>query len=211
MADTSFVGESATALAAFLTRLKTDEEARKRAQRRGGAAALVAVLHISVIFFLLQADWIPRVRARPPAEAPLLWLLLPKAPGMSKLEQQRSQKPAAREAPKVYTLPITLPPPSPNNAITDPALALGRALACEANSFEYLTPEGRANCRRIPWNYRYDKDGMIVLDTHYKPPEPKPTAADIMAHERNTADPCAIAKMSGTECIDKVIYGNHLP
>lgn len=208
MADTSFVGESATALAAFLTRLKTDEEARKRAQRRGGAAALVAVLHISVIFFLLQADWIPRVRARPPAEAPLLWLLLPKAPGMSKLEQQRSQKPAAREAPKVYTLPITLPPPSPNNAITDPALALGRALACEANSFEYLTPEGRANCRRIPWNYRYDKDGMIVLDTHYKPPEPKPTNADIMARERIEGPACPENVDPNAPCLSKVIGGH---
>jgi hypothetical protein len=167
----------------------------------------VAVLHILVIFLLLQADWIPVVRARPPAEAPLLWLLLPKAPGTSKPEQQRSQKPASREAVKVYTLPITLPPPSPN-AITDPALALGRALACEANSFEYLTPEGRASCRRPPWNYRYDKDGMIVLDTQYKPPEPKPTNADIMARQRIEGPVCPENVDPNAPCLSSVIQGH---
>ena len=208
MADTSFVGESATALAAFLTRLKTDEEARKRAQRRGGAAALVAVLHISVIFFLLQADWIPRVRARPPAEAPLLWLLLPKAPGVPKAiqqQQQHSQKEAPREKPIFYSLPITLPPRP--DAI-DPGLLLGQALACGASSFEYLTPQGRANCRRPPWNYTYARDGTIVLNTQYKRPEPKPTPADVLAHERYTAPSCPEYVDPNAPCISSNIGGH---
>jgi hypothetical protein len=207
VADTSFVSESATALAAFLTRLKTDEEARKRALRRGVAAVFVAVLHIAIIFFLLQAEWIPGLRAKRPTEAPLLWLLLPKVPGTPKVVQQRSQKEVPSEAPMVYRLPIITLPPSPN-AITDPALALGQALACGANSFEYLSPEGRSRCRRPPWNYTYDKNGTIVLDTHYKPPEPKPTNADIMARERIEGPSCPENVDPNAPCLSRVIGGH---
>jgi hypothetical protein len=207
VADTSFVGESAATLAASLTRLRTNEDARERAVRRGVAAAAVAVLHVAMIFVLIQTDWIPSLRARAPAEAPLLWLLLPKAPSAPKAEQQRSQKPAPREAFKTYTLPITLPPPPPSNAITDPALALGQALACGANSFEYLTPQGRANCRRPPWNYTYARDGTIVLDTQYKPPEPKPTPAEVMQLERYTAPTCPSNVDPNAPCLSRIIHG----
>ena len=150
------------------------------------------------------------MRARLPAEAPLLWLLLPKAPGAPKIVPQHSQKELSSETPPmIYSLPITLPP-SPN-AITDFGLALGQALACGANSFEYLSPQAQARCKRVPWHYTYDRYGTIVLDTQYKPREPeqhKTSGAEALAHERNTADPCLAAKAAGVECIDKIITGN---
>jgi hypothetical protein len=205
VADTFFVGKSAATLAASLMRLRTDEDARLRAVRRCVAAAAVAVLHAALIFVLLQADWIPGLLTKPPTEAPLLWLLLPKAPGTPKVEQQRSLKGTPREAPVIYSLPITLPPPR-SDAI-DPGLLLGQALACGANSFEYLTPQGRANCRRPPWNYTYARDGTIILNTQYKRPEPKPTPADVLAHERYTAPSCPENVDPNAPCISGIIGG----
>jgi hypothetical protein len=188
-------------------RLRADEDARRRAVRRCAVAAVVAALHAALIFFLIQADWIPGLRPRLPIKAPLLWLLLPKAPGTPKVEQQRSLKETPRVAPVIYSLPITLPPPPRSDAI-DPALALGQALACGANSYEYLTPQGRANCRRPPWTYTYAKDGTIVLNTQYQRPEPKPTPADVLAHERYTAPSCPEYVDPNAPCISGIIGGH---
>jgi hypothetical protein len=101
-----------------------------------------------------------------------------------------------------YSLPITLPP-SPN--AIDPGLLLGQALACGANSFEYLTPQGRANCRRPPWNYTYARDGTIVLNTQYKPPEPKPTPAEVMQLERYTTPECPTNVDPNAPCLSKIL------
>ena len=205
MADTSFVGESAATLAASLMRLRTDEEARRLALRRGAAAAAVGVLHVAFIFMLIQTELISSLHIRPHAEPPLLWLLLPRAPGAPKVMQQRSQKEAPYERPAFYSLPITLPP-SPN--AIDPGLLLGQALACGANSFEYLTPEGRARCRRPPWNFTYARDGTIILDTQYRRPEPKPTPAEVLAHERYTAPSCPESVDPNAPCISGIIGGH---
>ena len=173
--------------------------------RRGGAAIAVAVLHVLFVFMLIEASWIPSLRTKPPAQVTLLWLLLPKAPGVPKAPQQRSQKEVAEPPPAHFSLPITLPP-SPD--AIDLGLALGRALACGANSFEYLTPQGRASCRRIPWNYTYARDGTIILDTQYKRPEPKPTPADVLAHERYTAPSCPEYVDPNAPCISSIIGGH---
>ena len=172
--------------------------------RRGVAAVAVAVLHAAFILFLIQADWIADLRTRPPAEPPLLWLFLPKSPGVPKAAPQRSQKEAPHERPAFFSLPITLPP-SPN--AIDPGLLLGQALACGANSFEYLTPVGRLNCRRPPWNFTYTNDGTIILNTQYRRPEPKPTPAEVLAHERYTAPSCPESVDPNAPCISGIIGG----
>ena len=187
-------------------RLRTDEDARNRTLRRGGAAVAVAALHILFIFVLLQMQWIPGLRVRPPTEAPLLWLLLPKAPGTPKIVPKSAQKEAPSETPPmIYSLPITLPPPP--NAITDFGLALGRALACGANSFEYLSPQAQARCKSVPWHYKFDRYGTIVLDTQYKPPEPKPTPAEVMQLERYTAPSCPEYIDPNAPCLSRIIHG----
>jgi hypothetical protein len=203
VADTSFVGESAATLGASLVHFRIDEDARQRAARRAATAVVVAALHVVFILLLIQADWIPALHPKSPTEAPLLWLLLPKAPGTPKVEQRRSLKETPREAPVIYSLPITLPPQ--RSDATDPALLLGQALACGANSFEYLAPQAQARCKRVPWNYRVEADGTVVLDTHYKPPEPKPAPADIMARERYRAPVCPENVDPNAPCLAKII------
>ena len=212
MADTSSVGQPAATLAAFLTHVKDDEDARQRMWRRAAAAAAVAVLHLAFVILLVESEWVSHQHTIPRATPPLLWLLLPRAPVAPSLSTPKKGKEAPREAPMTYITPVTKQPP-PEEAI-NPAWALGEALACGASNFAYLTPQARSRCKRTPWHYMYDKDGYIVLDTSQQrrpQQEEKLRPSDIQARERNTADPCAIAKMSGTECIDKVIYGNHLP
>ena len=212
MADTSSVGESAATLAAFLTHVKDDEDVRRRIWRRSAVAIGVAILHLLFVLVLVKSEWISREHTIQRAMPPLLWLLLPRAPNAPSLSTPKKGKEAPREAPMTFITPVTKQPP-PEEAI-NPAWALGQALACGASTFEYLTPEARSKCKRPPWHYKYDKDGYIVLDTSQQrrpQEEEKLRPGDIQARERNTADPCAIAKMSGTECIDKVIYGNHLP
>ena len=204
MADTSFVGDSAATLGASLMRLRTDEDARQRAVRRAATAVVVAALHVVFILLLIQADLIPALHPKMPTEAPLLWLFLPKAPGTPKVEQRRSLKETPREAPVITSLPITLPPPTRSDAI-DPGLLIGQALACGANSFEYLSRLSQARCKRVPWNYRVEADGTVVLDTHYKPPEPKPTPADIMARERYRAPVCPENVDPNAPCLAKII------
>lgn len=196
-------------LAEFLTRLKTDAEERKRARRRAGAAAAVAVLHVAFVFLLIYSEWLPGLHMRRPSEAPLLWLLLPPTPGVPKPEPKRpTPNEATTEAPAIYTLPIIRLPPPPPNAITDPALALGQALACGANSYEYLSPLGRANCKRRPWNFTYDQYGDIVLNTRFQrpPPEPKPSSADIMARQRIEGPTCPENVDPNAPCLDKIFH-----
>ncbi|MDE1940219.1 MAG: hypothetical protein KGI68_14455 [Alphaproteobacteria bacterium] len=189
MADTSFVGESAASLVAALTRLRADEGARQRAGRRSAAIIAVIVLHVAFFYVLVLSEWLPSLHTRRAEEAPILWLLLPQAPGAPKVTQEQKQKEPSTDIYRFYTLPITPPPPAPN--AINPALALGQALACGANSFEYLTPEGRAQCKRAPWHFKYDKDGTIILDAEPRQVvQEKPRNSDIMAHERNTAPNC---------------------
>lgn len=189
MADTPFVGESAASLAAGFTRLKAYEDARKRAWRRGAAVVAVIVLHVAFFYMLILSEWLPGLHAIRAEEAPILWLLLPQAPGTPHISPERSQKEQSTDIYRFYTMPITPPPPLPN-AIS-PALALGQALACGANSFEYLTPQGRAKCRLVPWHYKFDKDGTIILDAEPRHvAQEKPRPSDVLAHERNTAPDC---------------------
>ncbi|MDE2110269.1 MAG: hypothetical protein KGJ79_03930 [Alphaproteobacteria bacterium] len=189
MADTSFVGESAATLAAILARLKADEGARKRTWWRGAAIIAVIVLHVAFFYVLVLSEWHPSLQAMRAEEAPILWLLLPRAPGAPQITQERKREQPSSDIYKFYTLPITPPPPAPN--AINPALALGQALACGASSFEYLTPEGRAQCKRVPWHFSFDKDGTIVLDAVPRQVvQEKPRNSDIMAHERNTAPDC---------------------
>lgn len=116
MADTSFVGELATTLAAPFMRLSTDEDARKRATRRLKAAAGVAVLHLLFLYVLLQAEWFPSSRVIPSLEPPLLWLLIPEAAKVQKTVPVSPHKELSHEATTTIVVPVIKPQPE-NNAI----------------------------------------------------------------------------------------------
>jgi hypothetical protein len=207
----SFIGESATALDAVLLRLKRDEEARRRATRRFAAAAAVAVMHVAIVIALLRVDWLPAQQRQRRAESPpLLWLILNKPAGEQQVEQKQKEKKELKNAPVTVVLPIVRPPQPIQNF--DAAQALGEALACGASSYEYLTQDARAKCKRQPWHFKYDKDGYIVLDTEAKAPAvaeaQHETGAEAQQRMMNTSDPCQAARITGTPCIDKMIFGS---
>lgn len=199
-------------LADLKARLWASEENRKRNLRRAYAGAAVGVLHVLMVAVLIASQYVPIPMVRVHKIEPLQWLLLqaPAHPSQTPAKT-RSQQPG-------YVNPEVVPPilrqqvQEENNAITDLGLALGRSLACGANSYEWLNPKMRAECRRRPWNFTYDRYGTIVLDARPRPErqqaEEAPRPSDVQARDRNTADPCLIAKQSGTPCIDRTIFGD---
>lgn len=208
MADTSFVGEPAATLAAYLIHVQDNEDVRRRRLRRAAAAAVVAVLHVVLIVLLIKAEILPRERTIPRALPPLLWLLLPRAPNAPSLAVPHKGKELPREAPMTYITPLVKQPP-PEEAI-NPAWALGQALACGASNFAYLTPEARSLCKRPPWHYKYDRDGYIVLDTTQQrrpQEEEKLRPGDIQAQERNTAPVCPTYIDPNAPCLSRIIHG----
>lgn len=210
MADDSFVSESAAFLAELQSRLHKDDEARQKAARRGAAAMAVALLHVLFLVVLLRSIWVP-APVKLHEQRPLTWVLLTQPAKAPRVVPINPKKKTENGAVSTFVQPRFIRPPEENNAI-DLGLALGRSLACGANSFEYLTSRQREACLHQPWHFVYDRYGNIVLDAQPRVvEEEKPRPSDLQARQRNTADPCAIAKMSHTECIDRVIYGDHLP
>lgn len=210
MADTSFVGESATMLADFQARLRVEEMARKRAIRRTLAGAAVAAVHVAFIVLLIASEWIP-VPMEKVVIQPLTWLTLQQ---QAAARQDKPIKPRKSEQggyinPEI--VPKFVPPKQEeeNNAI-DLGYALGRSLACGANSYEWLNSKMRSECKHRPWQFVYDRTGNIVLDAAPRVPqqEEKPRPSDIQAHERNTAPLCPQNVDPNAPCLAAIIGGH---
>lgn len=195
-------------LAGFQARLKAEDDARRLATRRAWAAAGVAVVHVAFIFFLIASQWLPAsMRIKPPE--PLMWLQLQPAPAKAQTQTPVTprHKAPAWMAPTFVMPKVIRPPEEENNAI-DLGLALGRSLACGANSFEYLTPRQQAACIRQPWHFVYDHWGNIVLDAQPRRVEQeKPRPSDIQAHERNTAPSCPKYIDPNAPCLSDIVPG----
>lgn len=173
----------------------------KKIAARHLSFALVLALHAAIVIVLLQtkfADAPPRERD---VEIPMYLEQLPPP------KAAPSAKPGGG-TPGSLGLPLPdfrNPSPSPN------ALDLGQMLSgCQVENLDQLTAEQRAKCARATgFNYARFADQPLKL---VPPPGPeKLRNSDIAARERNTADPCLIAKQSGTECIHTIIYGKGLP
>ncbi len=207
MSDQSYIGETLDDFGRFVAHLRTDQEASKRAMRRTIAAVAVALLHVVFVILLLWAEMIPGLRLRPSQEPPLLWLLLPRPAGVQTPVQHQGKE--SEHTPQVTYVPPPVTPPEQSTAI-NPAYALGQALACGASSYEYLTPEGRKQCKHAPWAYKYDKydkNGTIVLDAAPRVVQEKPRISDIQAHERNTAPNCPKYIDPNAPCLYDIIHG----
>ena len=205
MSDQSYIGETLDDWGAYVARLRTDKETSKRAMRRGIAAVAVAILHVLFFFLLIWAEWIPGLHFTRQQEPPLLWLLLARPAGVQSPVQPRQGKDEEHKPPVTF-VPPPVTPPEQSTAI-NPAYALGEALACGASSYEYLTPEGRTRCKHAPWAYKYDKQGVIVLDATPRIVQEKPRISDIQAHERNTMPVCPKYIDSNAPCLYEVIHG----
>jgi len=209
VADTSFVGESATLLAELGARLRLEEMARKRAMRRFLAAAGVVVFHILFLILLVTSEWFPVEVKEQIERRPLLWILLPQASKTPKVIPVKPLKSTQGQAASTFVKPDLVRPQEENNAI-DLGLALGRSLACGANSYEYLTLKQRLNCHYQPWQFVYDRYGNVVLYANQRPPEEteKLRPSDIQAHERNTAPSCPKNADPNAPCIGDIINGH---
>lgn len=209
VADTSFVGESAAMLAELEARLLVERETRQKVARRVAASAAVAVLHVLFVLLLIAAQWMPIPIERNQKIEPLTWLVLPQLARTPKVIPVKPRKTEETGTVNPYVVPrILRPKEEENNAITDLGLALGRSLACGANSYEYLNSKMRNECKHKPWQFVYDRYGNIVLDAVPRiPQEDKPRPSDIQAHERNTAPRCPQNVDPNAPCLADIIGG----
>jgi hypothetical protein len=191
-------------------RRPSNEEQRRRQFERLFAWAVVAIIHI-LMLFVVVADQRHRrdLAMKPPAEtmldlsrlakgeAPPIRLIQPVVPRAS--------------APEVTTAPVIVVPPPLNSQIAPPQTpadilkAIGEALSCGAENFENLTQTERNRCRRQPWLARRLPNGTIVLEAAAPQPfAPAPVAkisgADALRHEMQTAPPCPIM-VSNVPCM----------
>ncbi len=209
MAETSFVDESAAMLAELEARLQVEQERRKKVVRRITASAAVVVLHVLFVVLLIAAQWVPIPIDRTKKIEPLTWIVLPQLARSPKVIPVKPRKTEETGALNPFVVPrILRPKEEENNAITDLGLALGRSLACGANSYEYLNSKMRNECKHRPWQFVYDRYGNIVLDaTPRIPQEEKPRPSDIQAHERNTAPRCPQNVDPNAPCLADIIGG----
>jgi hypothetical protein len=196
-------------LAELEARLQVEQEKRKKVARRVVASAAVAVLHVLFFFLLIAAQWMPIPIERIQKIEPLTWIVMPQLARQPKVIPVKPRRTDETGAVNPYVVPrILRPKEEENNAITDLGLALGRSLACGANSYEYLNSKMRNECKHKPWQFVYDRYGNIVLDaTPRIPQEDKPRPSDIQAHERNTAPRCPQNVDPNAPCLADIIGG----
>ncbi len=210
MADTSLVGESATLLADLQARLRQAEEARKRNLRRVYAGVAVAILHVLIVILLIASEWVPINVEKVKQIAPLQWVTL-QAPVRANQEKIKPKSPnVGTVEPSLIPKILRPKPEEENNAISDFGLALGRSLACGANSYEWLNTKRRAECQHQPWQFVYDRYGNIVLDAHPRVVQDQETLrpSDVQARERNTAPVCPTNIDPNAPCLSAIIGGH---
>ena len=195
-----------------LVAMRAQQEAseRERVIRRGIAVAAVLFLHVLVIGGFIYSSRIPLIEHIRTTVPEAIWILMPKPPAPAKPQVETPPPPDVSLPLPEITAPITVPtirtrPQS--QAPTGDLTGVGRALACGASQYEYLTAQQREGCRRRPWDFVRKADGTIVLDVP-KPVEPPPSAADIMRHEQQTAPPCPL--LANVPCLGKVMHGDPL-
>ena len=209
VADTSFVGESATMMAELRARLRVEGEARKRAMRRILAGAAVAVLHVIFALLLIASQWLPVALPKPEEIKPLMWVVLTQPAKAPKIAPAKPKKGQESGAITTIVPPRLIRPEEEENNAINLGLAIGRSLACGANSFEYLNTRQRAACIRKPWQFVYDRYGNIALDARERPVEEEQLRpSDIQAHERNTAPTCPQNVDPNAPCLSAIIGGH---
>lgn len=179
---------------------------RAISQRLTGAV-LVAALHVPVVLGLLYVNLAPGVRELLAATPHETMVALPPMP-------QTSTAPVRgelRNGSAAVTVPSDLKLPFATTAPSASAPDLGLPLfACAPENLRNLSRQEQEKCLKLSGGrYVAMKDG---LPKYVKLPGPEWAGlrnSDIRARERNTADPCAIAKMgkmAGAECYHDITH-----
>lgn len=178
----------------------------KRQQNRLTGALLVAGLHILFVTGLLTMNFAKGVLSAQPAAPPVMEVILPHTPlpQRSTAPSQGAEQNGTSFVPRDFQSPFAAPSAA--------ASALGTALfRCAPEHMGELSAEERLKCERMGG---FSVTAFINAPKYFAPKPDKLSNSDIAARERNTADPCAIAKMSqmaGAECYHEIIYGKALP
>jgi hypothetical protein len=188
----------------------SNEEQRRRLIERIFAWGVVAIIHILMLFIVVQDQRHRRaLTLRPPAEtildlsrgatreAPPIRLIQPIVPRTA--------------PPEITNAPVIVVPPPPNSQIAPPQTpadilkAIGEALSCGAENFENLTQAERNRCSHEPWVARKLPNGTIVLEAAapqaIEPLVPKITGADALRREMQTA-PSGCTLVTNIPCVN---------
>lgn len=177
-----------------------------RLEQRAAGALLVAGLHVLLVAGLLAINFAEGIqRAAPPPEERIVMLNLPRAqvPTKSTAAKKGAEQTGETIIPSELKGDYFVP--------EGKAAALGMALfRCTPEHVKDLTPEEREKCARMGG---FNLTAFMNAPKHLDPPPEKLRNSDIRARERNTADPCAIAKMgkmATAECYHEIAFGKGL-
>ena len=199
-------------------RLPPSEEERRRILVRDGVAlVLVALIHILILLGLVIS--LEQARQRQGRRGPIEQML-----DLSLLRQPRPTplnlaKPEDNEQNDISAKPLTIIPPKPPvlelQQEAPPAAqpgdilnSIGRAIACGAGDFEYLTRQQQERCLHEPWQGLQLPNGTIVLLGPPRLAAPGPlqmTGADALQNQSRTAPNCPI--MVNTPCLADMFNG----
>jgi len=147
------------------------EEQRRAARSKAVSTAITSLLHVLFFFFFVLAVHPFDMKSRPLIET-ILTLTLP---GNNRPPPERPINPEilTNAPPRMLAAPIVVPKPPPihtedenRNATGQPGDilgAVGRALACDAGSWEHLTSAERERCGLYPWRGMKLPNGTLVM------------------------------------------------
>jgi hypothetical protein len=169
----------------------------------GATSALV--LHGLIVIALLSAVVVEKLPKKSENETTLTLLPVPeRAQKAAPVKAHGGAAAGAISAP----LPQFVSPDAPSLQ----ALSLGEALfGCRPENLRDLTKEQQEKCAKLSHGRMVAmEDGLPI---YIKPEGPEWEGlrnSDLRARERNTADPCLTAKLTGTECIHEILFGKGL-
>ncbi len=191
--------------------LPSDEERRRILVRDGLAILLVALIHILIFLGLVISLEQARERQgrRGPIEQFLDLSLLrqPRATPLNLTQPQDNEQNDVSAKPLTVITPkppvLELQPPPSTVQPGDILGSVGRAIACGAGNFEYLTRQQQERCLHEPWQGVQLPNGTIVLlapPPNMATPGPlQMTGAEALRRQSQTAPNCPI--MVNTPCL----------
>jgi hypothetical protein len=202
---------------AWRMRLPPNQEERRRIMIRDGIAMVLVVL-IHIVMFLALVISLEQARERQGRRGPIEQFL-----DLSLLRQPRTTplnltQPEDNEETDTSAKPLTVIPPKPPVLEQQPSPptaqpgdilnSIGRAIACGAGDFEYLTRQQQARCLHEPWQGVQLPNGAIVLLGPPREAAPGPlqlSGAQALQRQSQTAPNCPI--MLNTPCLADMFNG----
>ncbi len=170
--------------------------------RRIASIGAVALLHVAIVMALLHAIvTTPLERRALPQHETIIPLMLPQMGQASRAPHRGIERRGLTAVPDITQGPFVSPMPQ--------GTGLGTALfGCRPENLSTLSRKEQEKCtRQTGFGYAAFADAPLKFPPHVDKISPLEAEARI----RNAVDPCMAAKLTGTECIHKIIFGTGLP